>query len=223
MDLTTEQSRRDFLQTLAIGAGGIALMGSYGFIFPGESLNGETKAIVVDFSKCAGCRTCETACSAFNHKVSINGNKMKGLGNPDLSNIKVWHYNPDVDIPVTCFICEDSPCIEICPVDPDPITGRKALYRDETFHTIKNDLDRCIACEKCSRACREKSGAVIFPNLKTGMPERMCTLCDGDPQCVKYCPYGALQYLSITTEMQLRNQSPEKIAEELTRHFYPEY
>ena len=220
MDLSTTQSRRNFLQTLAIGAGGIALFGNYGFIFPYKNPNGEIKAIVVDFTKCAGCRTCETACSAFNHKVKIEGELLKGLGNPDLSNIKVWHHNPDVDIPVTCFLCEDSPCIEACPVDPDPITGRKALYRDETFHTIKNDLEMCIGCEKCSKACREKSGGIIFPNKETGMPERMCTLCDGDPQCVKYCPYGALQYLTITNEMPLRNTSPDKIAEKMIEQFY---
>ncbi len=223
MDLSTEQSRRNFLRTLAIGAGGMAVLGSYGFIFQEESANGEIKAIVVDFTKCAGCRTCETACSAYNHQVEVDGQLMKGLGNPDLSNIKVWHYNPDVDIPVTCFLCEDAPCIEACPIDQDPVTGRKALYRDEIFSTIKCDLDRCIGCGKCSKACHEKSGGVIFPNKDTGKPERMCTLCDGDPQCVKYCPYGALQYLTITPDMPLRNTSPDKIAEKMIEQYYPGY
>ena len=48
----------------------------------------------------------------------------------------------------------------------------------------------------------------------------MCRLCDGDPQCVKYCPYGALQSLSVTPEMQLRNTSPKKIAEILIEKYY---
>jgi len=220
MELSTTQSRRKFLQTLAMGAGGMAILGNYGFIFPNKSLNGETKAIVVDFTLCAGCRTCETVCSANNHKVLVDNELLNGLGNPDLSNIKVWHYNPDVDIPVTCFICDDSPCIEACPIVADPITGRKALYRDDELHTIKNDLDTCIGCEKCSKACREKSGGVIFPNKETGMPERMCTLCGGDPQCVKYCPYGALKYVTITYDMKMRNISPDKIAEKMIKHFY---
>ena len=220
MDLSTKQSRRDFLQTLAVGAGGLAIIGNYGFIFPNKTANGEIKAIVVDFTLCAGCRTCETVCSANNHKVMVDNELLVGLGNPELSNIKVWHYNPDVDIPVTCFICDDSPCIEACPVIADPITGRKALYRDDTYNTIKNDLDACIGCEKCSKACREKSGGVIFPNKETGMPERMCTLCDGDPQCVKYCPYGALQYITITSDMELRNILPNKIAEKMIDYFY---
>ena len=220
MNLTSEISRKEFLKKLAIGAGGMALLGNYGFIFPFKTSDGEIKAIIVDFNKCAGCRTCETACSAYNHQVEKDGQMMKGLGNPDLSNIKVWHYNPDVDVPVTCFLCEDAPCIEACPILSYPITGRKALYRDEAFNTIKCDLDRCIGCEKCSKACREKSGGVIFPNENTGKPEHMCTLCDGDPQCVKYCPYGALLYLSVTSEMPLRNTSPEQIAEILIEKYY---
>ena len=222
MNLTSEISRKEFLKKLAIGAGGMALLGNFGFIFPFESPNGEIKAIIVDFDKCAGCRTCETVCSAYNQKVKINGELLDGLGNPDFSNIKVWHYNPDVDVPVTCFLCADNPCIEACPIKPDPVTGRKALFRDEVFHIIQVDLDRCIGCKKCSTACREKSGGVIFPNNETGTPERMCQLCDGDPQCVKYCPYGALQYLSVTADMQLRNSTPEKIAEFLIEKYYHE-
>ncbi len=222
MDFSTTQSRRDFLQKLALGAGGIALFGNFGFIYPYDNSNGNIQAIVVDFSKCAGCRTCETVCSAYNHQVNIDGNIMNGLGNPDLSNIKVWHYNPDVDVPITCFLCNDAPCIEACPITTDSITGRKALYRDDVFGTIKCDIDNCIGCELCSKACREKSGGVIFPNRSTGKPEHMCTLCNGDPQCVKYCPYGALQYLTILSKMPLRNLSPDEIAKELIAIYYME-
>jgi len=220
MDQSSIQSRRKFLQTLAVGAGGFAIFGNYGFIFQNKNSNGEIKAIVVDFTVCTGCRTCETACSANNHKVLINNELLKGLGNPELSNIKVWHYNPDADIPVTCFLCDDAPCIEACPIEADPITGRKALYRDEKYNTIKNDIGRCIGCEKCAKACSDKSGGIIFPNKKTGYPERMCTLCNGDPQCVKYCPYGALQYITITDDMEMRNTSPDEIAKMMIAKFY---
>ncbi len=24
-----------------------------------------------------------------------------------------------------------------------------------------------------------------------------CDLCEGDPECVKYCPYGAIEYLPV--------------------------
>lgn len=178
------------------------------------------RAIVVDFKKCAGCRTCETACAAFNHKDIVDGEEMNSLGNPYYSNIKVYHFNPDVDIPSTCAVCPDAPCIEACPVAPDLFTGRKALYREEDNMTIKNDTERCLGCQQCAKACEELRAGVIHPNPETKMPERMCRLCDGDPQCVKYCPYDALKYLEVDENRDLENLAPSKIAEKLIEEYY---
>lgn len=212
-------NRKDFIRTMFVGAGGLAVTANLGFmgapVFSGSSI----KAIVVDFAKCSGCRTCEAVCSAHNHPVEIGGEKLLGAGNPHFANIKVWHYNPPMDVPVTCFLCADAPCVKACPVRPDEVTGRKALYRDEVFHTIQNDLDRCIACESCADACREERGGVIFPD-EEGHPQQMCSLCNGDPQCVKYCPYEALSYLEITTDMPYRQMSPDQINELLAKAYY---
>jgi Fe-S-cluster-containing hydrogenase component 2 len=220
MNNKTIQNRREFLQNLAVGSGGIIVLGGLGFIFPARTSSRTIKAIVVDFDKCTGCRTCESVCSAYNHKVEVQGELLDGLGNPELSNIKVWHYNPDVDVPVTCFLCEDNPCIEACPTTPDLITGRKALYRDDDLHIIKNNIDRCLGCEQCAKACKAMRGGVIFPNKDTGMPERMCRMCDGDPQCVKYCTYDALSFLEITPDLPLRERSPHAIASLLAEKYY---
>lgn len=220
MSDNTTINRREFLQNLAVGAGGIVILGGLGFIFPAKTSARTIKAIVVDFDKCTGCRTCESVCSAYNHKIEVNGELMDGLGNPDLSNIKVWHYNPDVDVPMTCFLCDDSPCIEACPTTPDLITGRKALYRDDDSYVIKNNKDRCLGCEECAKACQDMRGGVIFHNKETGMPERMCRLCDGNPQCVKYCTFGALSFMEITPDMPLRGRSSLSIAEYLSEKYY---
>lgn len=220
MNENSTLSRREFLQNLAVGAGGIVVLGGLGFIFPSKTSARTFRAIVVDFDKCTGCRTCEAVCSAYNHKVEINGELMDGLGNPELSNIKVWHYNPDVDVPMTCFLCEDNPCIEACPTTPDLITGRKALYRDDELYVIKNNIDRCLGCEQCAKACQSMRGGVIFSNKETGMPERMCRLCDGDPQCVKYCTFGALSFMEVTPDLPLRGRSPKAIAEFLSEKYY---
>lgn len=213
-------SRRHFLNTLGLGGAGLILVGSYGFSFRRDSGSIKIKAIVVDFEKCAGCRTCEAVCSAFNNKVNIEGIEMEGLGNPALSNIRVHHFNPDIDIPSTCALCEDAPCIEACPVEPHPETGRKALYKDPESGIILNDLERCIGCSSCAIACKEKRGGVIRPNPETGSPERMCTLCGGDPQCVKNCPYDALSYIEIDNSIEFNGMSPENIAQRLIMKLY---
>lgn len=212
-------TRRHFLNNMALGAGGLVIFGSYGFRIFKDYENNVIKAIRVDFEKCAGCRTCETACSAYNHPLTLNGEKLNGIGNPHLSNIKVFHFNPDVDVPVTCAICDDAPCVEACPVEPHPDTGWKALYRDKDM-TIKNDLDRCIGCTQCAQACEDMRAGVIYPNPETKSPERMCTLCDGDPSCVKNCPFGALDFLEMPSDRDLTGLAPEMIAERLMKKFY---
>jgi Fe-S-cluster-containing hydrogenase component 2 len=204
----------------AFGSGAMVLLGQFGVfrlaIAQQEEKNTLTM-IVVDYSKCTGCRTCETVCSAFNHQQTVNGEILNGLGNPDLANIRVYAYNPDVDIPAVCAMCPDSPCIEACPVDPDSKTGWKALYREEKNQTIKNDPERCLACGSCAEACRV---GVIIPNAETDIPERMCTLCGGDPQCVKYCPFGALTQVNVDTSQKFYAMKPEQIAEKLIHEWY---
>jgi Fe-S-cluster-containing dehydrogenase component len=212
-------TRRHFLQNMAFGGGGLIVIGTFGFRIFKDKEHKLIKAISVNFEKCAGCRTCETACSAYNHPILINGEKMNSLGNPHYSNIKVHHFNPDVDIPVTCALCDDPPCINACPVAPDMITGRKALYRVDDM-TIKNDQDRCIGCKQCAKACENLRSGVIHPNPETNKPERICTLCDGNPQCVENCPFGALEYIEMPADRELASLAPAKIAEKLIKKLY---
>ena len=102
-------------------------------------------------------------------------------------------------------------------VEPDEKTGRKALYRDPETQAIKCDLDRCIGCGVCAEECRV---GVIIPDPETDKPEHMCTLCNGDPQCVKHCPFGALAHVAVDTEMEFYAKKPDRIAEALAKEWY---
>jgi len=216
------QDRRHFIKTFVIGGIAVTLGG---MIVPrtwaqDDSKPPEYSMILVDFNKCTGCRTCETACAQYNHKVNLNGETLPGLGNPNLANIRVFSFNPDVDVPVVCVMCKDNPCIEACPVGPDE-ENRKALYRDPKTLAIKCNMERCIGCGSCARACETQRVGAIVPNPETNKPERMCTLCDGDPQCVKYCPYGALTHIKGNwIDNRHHALSAEKIAEELAIRWY---
>jgi Fe-S-cluster-containing hydrogenase component 2 len=204
---------------VAIGGGGLLLSKGWGFFAVAQGASGEAEysMILVDYGKCTGCRTCETVCSASNHPVAVGGEMLNGAGNPHLSNIKVYPFNPDVDVPAVCAMCPDNPCIEACPVDPDPVTGRRALYRDPKTQAITNDLARCIGCESCAESCRV---GVIKPNPGTAKPERMCTLCGGDPQCVKVCPFGALSQVMVDTGGEFYGLRPEEVADKLISTWY---
>ena len=216
-------TRRDFIKNAAFGGSALFVFGNFGILGIAEAADQSGRGlsmVVVDYNKCAGCRTCEAACSSFNHKTLVDGELLRGLGNPFYANIRVQNFNPDADVPAVCAMCPDSPCISSCPVAPDAETGRKALYRDSLTHAITNDQERCLGCKTCAGACRANRVGVILPNPATGKPERMCTLCGGDPQCVKLCPQKALRHTRVRTLREFYGMSPEKIAEQLAARWY---
>ena len=213
-------SRREFLKTLGAGSGGLIAFGGWLVKSADAQEKAEYGLIVVDFNKCTGCRTCEAVCSQVNNKVKVDGEELSGLGNPHLSKVQVYYFNPPVDIPNRCLQCKDAPCIEVCPVNPDPATGRKALYRDEKTLAVKTDLDRCIGCGACARTCSEKRVGAIILNPDTKKPEGICNLCEGDPACVRYCPFGALTYVKGGVDGSHYGLSPEKVAKQLTTLWY---
>jgi Fe-S-cluster-containing hydrogenase component 2 len=204
----------------ALGGGAVVMLGQFGLWRLARAAEGqaaELSMILVDYAQCTGCRTCETVCSAANHPLIVDGEPLNGLGNPDLAKIQVYPYNPDVDIPAVCAMCPDTPCIAACPVEPDPATGRRALYRERKHQTITNDPERCIGCGSCAEACRV---GIIRQNGETDRPEQMCTLCGGDPQCVKHCPFTALSLVRVDTERQFYGLQPDQVAEQLMQQWY---
>lgn len=217
-------SRREFMEKLAVGGGTLVLLsGCASWKLTGTGKPPKRKIfqfIAVDYTKCAGCRTCEAVCAAYNSPLYQDGSYKSDIGNPVMSNIRVHSFNPDVDAPITCARCEDTPCVNACPVDPDPTTGRRALYQDDKWGTITNDPERCIACGSCVEACDTQSVGILAQHPETLKPMRMCTLCDGDPQCVEHCPYDALSVLQVSADYPFYRMSPEKIANKLQERWY---
>ena len=214
----TNVSRREFLRNIALSSGGAITFGAWLVEEAPAQAPGQAPRyglVLVDFDKCTGCRTCETICANATNTVEVGGETLPDLGNPTRSRIRVA-----VDIPNRCCQCDDAPCVAACPVPPDPATGRKALYRDEETQAVKVDYDRCIACGTCAKTCEAMRTGIIMLNPTTNMPEGICTLCEGDPQCVKYCPFGALSYSQGGVLSRHYAMHPDKLAPMLTAHYY---
>jgi len=134
------------------------------------------KTLYIDYQKCTGCRLCELVCAVFHD----------GISNPARSRIKVMKWEAEgLYIPMTCQQCQDAPCMNVCPV--------KAISRDEELGRVFVDYDVCIGCRSCVAAC--PFGAMSF-NTKDKQVFK-CDLCDGDPQCVRFCEEKAIDYLEI--------------------------
>jgi anaerobic carbon-monoxide dehydrogenase iron sulfur subunit len=137
------------------------------------------KVLVTDYEKCTGCRICEQVCSV----------KHEGVSNPARSRIKVikWESTGRY-VPMSCQQCESAPCLLICPV--------KAISREESLNRVKVDYEICIGCRMCVAIC--PFGAMGFDVLAKKVMK--CDLCDGDPQCARFCDVHAVSYLDANDE-----------------------
>ncbi len=126
-----------------------------------------------DPRRCTGCGMCRMICSMVK----------EGRAHAPLSRIRLIHHaRPHLHLPVICRHCEDAPCISVCP--------REAIYRDNDASRVMVDFDRCISCKMCVAAC--PFGAMGFDTERRTVFK--CDLCDGDPQCARFCFPGALTY-----------------------------
>jgi carbon-monoxide dehydrogenase iron sulfur subunit len=128
---------------------------------------------LINQAVCTGCGLCALTCSMTKEKES----------NPALARIYIEKHMVEGEmIPHLCRNCSEPECIEACPVG--------ALIRDEDTNVILLHSDECTECGACVDACRF-TGIRLTPE---GRPIK-CDMCMGDPQCVKYCSSGALQFL----------------------------
>jgi Fe-S-cluster-containing hydrogenase component 2 len=204
-------TRRDFVKGVAIGAGAVALspllrkqaeaidFETFGLK---QALRGEKVAggrVSFDYRKCTGCNTCEVTCAYYNFNEV----------NPSKSRIKIYTYQPTVFVGIVCQQCGDRPCINACPVEPDK-DGRRALYENPKSKALAVNHDRCIQCGDCAKACAaQRNGNLTM--TEEDYPDA-CTLCGGDPQCVRKCPQGALSVMPRTTDGMYAAKSADYLA-----------
>ena len=151
--------------------------------------------LVVNYDKCTGCRICETACSI----------RLGAEVNPQKSRIRIVKLEGEADviaIPVKCVQCEKPPCEAICPT--------VAIYTNPTTGTRLIDREKCIGCSACVYVCPFRTIALDRSVGSTFV----CNLCDGDPLCVRSCPWDALQYIrSDEVSIRLKKTRADKLLE----------
>jgi Fe-S-cluster-containing hydrogenase component 2 len=133
------------------------------------------KVLMIDYEKCTGCRLCELVCAV----------KHDGISNPTRSRIKVMKWEAEgLYVPMSCQQCQDAPCMQGCPVN--------AISQNEAQDRVEVDYDVCIGCRTCVSVC--PFGAMSFNHIDRKVIK--CDLCDGDPQCVRFCDVKAVDYVA---------------------------
>ena len=157
------------------------------------------KAMLIDTTKCIGCRACQVACKQWNKRPAEKTKFTGSYQNPPKLSGSTWtlikFIEPeDYDAnprwlfrKEQCFHCTDASCEAVCP------TGA-IKKRDDGIVYIDQDL--CAGCKYCVYVC---PFGVPHPDSATGTA-RKCWMCldrleNGlTPACAKVCPTGAVSY-----------------------------
>jgi formate dehydrogenase iron-sulfur subunit len=162
--------------------------------------NDKPKGVLVDLTRCIGCRGCQVACKQWNErsvkKTVLNGNftNPPELNSECYTNIKYVEQEQN-GLPVWSFIknqclhCKNPACASVCPVE--------ALKKTEAGPVTYN-FERCIGCRYCMLAC-----PFYVPKYEweKAVPwVRKCTFCSDRvanglvPACIKVCPTQTMYY-----------------------------
>lgn len=144
----------------------------------------EEKVITFDPDICSGCLRCMTTCSTYNNgATSISKSRIHIIRHEGHAITRADEEDDLIFDVITCQQCEKPYCSYFC--------STLAIERNKDTGAMAIDYDRCIGCRMCMVGC--PFGANLYDSNKNQVIK--CELCDGDPQCVKFCPTGALQFL----------------------------
>ncbi|MHA1686057.1 MAG: 4Fe-4S dicluster domain-containing protein [Candidatus Heimdallarchaeaceae archaeon] len=125
------------------------------------------KKIFFQEDKCNGCMICELRCTFFHFQVfSLTKARLKVDKKDIIGRSSIY----------ICRQCHNTPCISACP--------QNALSQDDTTGAILVNQELCVGCGECIKACPFNA---IGWDRDNNTP-LICDLCNGNPQCVQYCP-----------------------------------
>jgi len=144
----------------------------------------DDRIIVFDPLYCSGCMRCMTTCSTYNSgATSLSKSRIHIVRHEGHALTKIDEEEDLIFDMVVCQHCDEPFCRHLCPT--------LAIERDKDTGSIVINRDKCVGCRTCLVAC--PFGAIAYDSDRKEVIK--CELCGGDPQCVRFCPTGALQFL----------------------------
>ena len=178
--------------------------------------------MVIDLRTCDGCKACTSSCQQ-RHQLREEQTWINVYEMPDSAG-GTFH------MPRPCMMCEDAPCMYICPVGANVRT-------DEGLVLV--DTDACIGSRACMAACpyeaRYFNWTDPLPQKRLPMaaspqmpvPEKgtvgKCVFCadrlpHGElPACVSGCPMGVLYLGDLVTDTAVNGQGTAVVLSDFLR------
>ena len=193
-------------------------------------VSSERRGVLVDTTKCVGCRACEAACTETNHQPAptlLNDPAVFTKG-PRVTDTR--HYTvvnaantaasavPARFIKRQCMHCLEPACASACLV--------RALNKTPTG-PVEYHKDRCLGCRYCMVAC--PFGVPKYEYESATPFVQKCTFC-GDrqargesPACTSVCPSGALLFGRRDELVEVARERLYAKGSKYVRHIFGEH
>jgi len=213
--------RRCFLKTSgAIGAT-LACGGAAAAEAPQSK---EFVGVLVDTTRCIGCRACEVACGQANGMLVPDVEKDAALEKERTTSEKQWtvvnRYKTDkgdVFVKKQCMHCWQPACTAAC------LTN--AMFKTKEGPVIWN-ADKCMGCRYCMISCPYNIPKFEYNEWNPDIQK--CTMCYGrlqegkQPACVEACPADALMFGQKRDLMEIARVRIYNHPRQYVRHIYGE-
>jgi formate dehydrogenase iron-sulfur subunit len=139
-----------------------------------------SKAILVDITKCIGCRACEQACK------ELHGFPLATEAKLSTTALTVIEERGDKFVRRLCMNCHDPACASACLV---------GALKKTSLGPVTYEASKCIGCRYCLVACPFNVPRYEWSKLVPFV--KKCDMCferqskGQPPACVEACPTGA--------------------------------
>ena len=214
--------RRGFLKTSVL-VGGTAIAGKA--LNAQENQNSEEfVGILVDTTRCIGCRACEVACSEEHDLLVPDVVNDGALSGHRKTSEKQWTVvnkyatdKGDVFVKSQCMHCYQAACAIACPTE--------AMKQTEKGPSIWRG-NKCIGCRFCMISCPFNMVKYEFNDWNPKVQK--CTMCferlaEGEkPACVKACPTDALMFGTRVKNLEIARHRIYSHPDQYVHHIYGE-
>ena len=184
----------------------------------------EFVGILVDTTRCIGCRACEVACGE-EHDLFVPDVLNDGaLEEPRKTSVEQWTVvnkyeteKGDVFVKRQCMHCYQAACATACPTE--------AMYKTEGGPVIWRE-GKCIGCRYCMVSC--PCDIPKFEYNEWNPKIQKCTMCferleEGQkPACVEACPTDALIFGTRVQNLEIARHRIYSHPDEYVHHIYGE-